>query len=190
VVGRSAGRAFRTAPNSPINPATDDLGTLYGLYTEARAINSSGEVVGLSATTNGAFHAFRTAPNSAINTATDDLGTLGPPSCELCPASAYGINASGQVVGDAGRAFRTAPNSPINPATDDLCTLGGQFSAALGINALGQVVGYDKLVPPGAISGNQRAFRTAPNSPINPATDYLGTLGGPSSAAYGINDLG
>jgi probable HAF family extracellular repeat protein len=70
-----------------------------------------------------------------------DLGTLGG------STYAYGINASGQVVGescttDVCHAFRTAPNSPINPATDDLGTLvGDAHSRAYGINASGQVVG-------------------------------------------------
>jgi len=134
-------RGFRTAPNSPINPAADDL---VGNSTEANGINSSGQVVGIItfAFGSGFFHAFRTAPNSAINPATDDLGTLGGNR-----SSAYGVNDSGQVVGlgDTANglihAFRTAPNSAINPATDDLGTLGGTFSSATGINSSGQVVG-------------------------------------------------
>ncbi len=39
--------AWRTAPNSPINPATDDLGTLVtDMYSDAAAINNSGQVAG------------------------------------------------------------------------------------------------------------------------------------------------
>jgi probable HAF family extracellular repeat protein len=78
VAGDTASHSFRTASNSPINPATDDLGTLGGDFCSAGGINASGQVVG-TASTPGEIevHAFRTAPNSAINLATDDLGTLG-----------------------------------------------------------------------------------------------------------------
>jgi probable HAF family extracellular repeat protein len=68
----------------------------------------------------------------------------------------------------------------------DLGTLGGSLSAAYGINGSGQVVGYSSK----AGDTTFHAFRTAPNSPINPAADDLGTLGGSSSSAYGINDSG
>src|SRR5260370_42434460 len=68
-----------------------------------------------------------------------------------------------------------------------LGTQGGTLSAATGINASGQVVGYslifDDVLP-------NHAFRTAANSPINPTTDDLGTLGGTYSFAYGINASG
>jgi probable HAF family extracellular repeat protein len=189
-------RAFRTAPNSPINPATDDLGTpahfdhgtLVGSYSWAYGINASGQVVG-QAWFNAGWHAFRTAPNSPINPATDDLGTLSGTTWSL----AYAINASGQVVGWTypccyflERAFRTAPNSPINPATDDLGTLGGTSSNAYDINDSGQVVG--KAWTTGDTV--YHAFRTAPNSRIDPATDDLGTLGGLYSKADRIDSFG
>ena len=189
MTGHYPNRGFRTAPNSPINPATDYLGALGGSGSEADGIDASGRVVGSAPTGDAAFawHAFRTAPNSPINPATDDLGTL-----VGSYSWAYGINASGQVVGMAwftagSHAFRTAPNSPINPATDDLGTLSGTTGSwAYAINASGQVVGwaYTSDVFVG------RAFRTAPNSPIDPATDDLGTLGGTFSNAFDINDSG
>jgi probable HAF family extracellular repeat protein len=132
--------AFRTASNSPINSATDDLGTFGGTDSQAYSINSSGQVVG-SATTPGETgnHAFRTAANSPIDPATDELGTLGS-----AFSVASGVNDLGQTVGksqtdDGYHAFRTAPNSLINPATDDLGIPG---SVAQGINNAGQVVGY------------------------------------------------
>ena len=205
--GNVPAHAFRTGPSSPINPATDDLGTLGGTSSVAYGINDSGQVVGESNTIgDAASHAFRTAANSPIDPATDDLGTLGitsnPPQ-GASSSSAYAINSSGQVVGYSytgsnvpAHAFRTAANSPINPATDDLGTLGGagSYSQAFGINASGQVVGTS-LTFTGILG--QHAFRTAANSPINPATDDLGTFGGtstvfgfPNSAARGINASG
>ncbi len=181
--------AFRTAPNSALNPATDDLGTLGGIGSSATGVNDLGQVVGHSGITGEtAWHAFRTAPNSQINPATDDLGTLGGTG-----SSAVAINDLGQVAGDASisgdtawHAFRTAPNSRINPVTDDLGTLGGTVSYSTGINNLGQVVGD------GRVAGDTawHAFRTAPNRPINPAKDDLGTLDGATSHASGINRFG
>jgi probable HAF family extracellular repeat protein len=53
----------------------------------------------------------------------------------------------------------------------DLGTLGGDYSFARSVNASGQVVGSSFTS-----TYYYHAFRTAPNSPINPATDDLGTL--------------
>jgi probable HAF family extracellular repeat protein len=185
-----ATHAFRTAPNQPINPATDFLGTLGGTKSWAFGINDSGQVAGYAYTSNGATHAFRTAANSAISLLTDDLGTLGG-----LNSWAYGISASGQVAGIAAlsggatHAFRTAADQPINPATDNLGgylgTPGSDGSGAYGINDSGQVVGNASTS-----SGAVHAFRTAANQPINPATDDLGTLGGSTSQAKGINNSG
>ena len=184
-----AKHAFRTAPNQPINPGTDDLDVLGPSGSAATAINNLGQVVGWSFRPGERWeHAFRTGPNQAINPATDDLGTLGG-----TYSAATAINDAGLVVGHSTlgsavifRAFRTAPNQRINPTTDDLGTLGGQESGASGINAAGQVVGGASM--PGDHSSH--AFRTAPNKPINPPTDDLGTLGGPSSDAGGISASG
>ena len=110
----SAMNSFRTAPNSPINQETDDLGNLGGGNSYARGINKSGQVVGDSGTASGEFHAFRTAPNSPINPETDDLGTLGGRSVTVggdISSSANDINESGQVVG-----FSRTAGTPQVPA--------------------------------------------------------------------------
>jgi probable HAF family extracellular repeat protein len=178
---------FRTAPELPIDPSTDDLGTLGGAYTEADGVNLFGQAVG-SSETPSAWHAFRTAANKSIDPATDDLGTLGG-----TWSWAYGVNVFGQAVGlaytpgDAAyHAFRTRPNRAIRAATDDLGTLGGTYSQADGINALGQVVGQSYL--DGDVA--YHAFRTGPNRTIHPNTDDLGTLTGTWSHGSAINIFG
>jgi probable HAF family extracellular repeat protein len=99
------GHAFRTAPNKPINPATDDLGTLlvredgWPTFSQAYAINDSGQVAGCAGEMGHGF-AFRTAPNQLINPATDDLGSLGvgfPGVPDFSYAKA--INSFGEVTG-------------------------------------------------------------------------------------------
>lgn len=62
----------------------------------------------------------------------------------------------------------------------DLGTLGGSYSAAHGINSVGQVVGMSTTS-----SGAGRAFLWSAGHMVD-----LGTLGGDFSVAYGINDSG
>ena len=170
---------FRTAANRRIaNP--DDIIRPFpgGGFFEgvAFSINNSGTSVGF-ADCCGAWGvgAFRTdASNPLI---ANRIGS----------GVAYGINDSGQVVGDSGgHAFRTSANGAIDPATDDLGTLGGSSSTARAINAFGQAVG-GSLVAGDAAS---HAFRTAPNSRIDSVSDDLGTLGGSFSFATSVNNFG
>jgi probable HAF family extracellular repeat protein len=178
--------AFRTGPQLPINPVTDDLGAIGHNRSEAFGINYSGQSTGWVETSHGITSAARfpatganVAPNSLIGTYG---GTL---------AIGWDINDSGQVVGysrssgqSVDRAFRTRPNAPINKATDDLGTLGGNESRAFGINNSGQVTGAAHVS--GFIF---HAFRTKPNQPINRLTDDLG-LPGFYSSGDDINDAG
>lgn len=144
--------AFRTAPNSLINPSTDDLGTLNGGYSVAFHINAFGQAVG---TSDG--HAFRTRPNAAINTSTDDLG----------PGSASAIDDYGQVVGTAGLYSNSVwhdLNKLISPGSN--CVLVGTWvgepwgeslsRAAIDINDAGQIA------TTGNCNGQEHAVRLDP----------------------------
>jgi probable HAF family extracellular repeat protein len=184
-----AWHAFRTEPNQPINPATDDLGTLGGTTSCAYGINDSGQVAGYATNSAGYERAFRTGANQPINLPTDDLGTLSG----FNQSIACGINASGQVVGNSfnvgshhARGFRTAGGKAINPATDDLGTLGGTDCQAFGINDNGQVVGGSLTT-----AGVYNAFRTAANQKTNPTTDDLGAFNTSAfTQAYAVNVSG
>jgi probable HAF family extracellular repeat protein len=173
---------FRTAPNSAIAPATDKIDVVMGIQaTSAEDINNLGQVVGdtlLSSARNSI--SYVSEPNGSLN------------NINLFQASA--INDSSQIAGQG-----LITNLPLGDRNNhavridsndsnifiDLGTLGGSSSNGNSINNLGQVVGSS-----GTASGENHAFRTAPNSVINAATDDLGTLGGSSSTAFDINDLG
>ena len=107
-----------------------DLGTLGGDYSEAVAVNDSGQVVGDA---NG--HAFSwTAAGGMV-----DLGTLGGNYSE-----AVAVNSTGQVVGGSGTSSGAGDAFSWTTAGGmiDLGTLGGDYSDAMAVNSTGQVVGY------------------------------------------------
>ena len=192
-------RAFRTAPNQPIQPA-DNLGTLGGASSFGYAINASGQVVGDADRADGVRRAFRADPGQALV----DLGTLAADGTIVNNSSgARNISDSGVVVGFArvpnnicvsvSRAFRTAPGSAINPATDDLGTLvpptiscpSIRSSIAWGVNSAGTVIGNSATT---FLTGTpNHAFRFAGSGPMQD----LGVIGlGPNSNAFAINDRG
>jgi probable HAF family extracellular repeat protein len=198
------GRAYRTAPNKTINPATDVIPTLPGGTFNSvnfNAINSSGQVAGYG-NVSGGLHGFRFETDGTLN----DLGTLGGSNFTI----AWGINDSGQVTGVSSAplppfatclgtggsyAFRTEANSAID-SDDSLGTLiFGQCRSSLGagINSSGQVVGN-------SAAGNlfnpvQHAMLATPAQSV---VD-LGALGGDvlfpaasgiNASAYAINSSG
>ena len=88
---------------------------------------------------------------SAASYSVKDLGTLGGTS-----SSAYGINASGQVVGNSNPAGSGAKRAFLysNNVMTDLGTLGGGSSYATAINDAGQIAGSAFTA-----SNEWRAFR-------------------------------
>lgn len=151
-----------------------DIGTLGGSYNNPRSINDSGQVVGYSNNATNETRAYITGSNGA------PLIDLAP-QINSSSSYAYGVNASGQVVGDsASRAFITGPNGV---GATYLGTLGGLGAIARDVNDSGQVVGYSNTS-----SGDFRAFITGANGVG--MTD-IGTLGvGRETIAWAVNSLG
>jgi probable HAF family extracellular repeat protein len=169
-------RAFRTRPDRPIDPLTDDLGTFAGPgapsndrgMSRARAVNDLGQVVGAASERMASGHrAFRTSPDRPIDPAADDLGTLGGENSD-----AWGINNRGDVVGEAEIA-----SDPTRPATHAFLFTKGRMidlnhcvelepgwvlACALDINERGQIVAAARQDTVGGGRALQRAFLLTP----------------------------
>ena len=111
-----------------------DLGAIPGGgYSEARAINEKGQIVGFAITANGNNHAFLYDGSIMI-----DLGTLTGDKTSY----AYDVNDGSKVVGTSFAATGTYRGFLYNgSAMIDLGSLGGGTSDANGVNNLGQIVG-------------------------------------------------
>jgi probable HAF family extracellular repeat protein len=151
-----------------------ELGSLGGMYSDAKGINDNGEIVGSARNKNGTWNAFVYERARGMRV----LGTLGGP-------SSYGmaLNQDGFAAGFADtengdwHAFLYNGGEQLK----DLGTLGGKISYASGINNMGQVVGT---------AATKDEYRHAfLYDPAHGMVD-LGTLGGRQSAATAINDDG
>jgi probable HAF family extracellular repeat protein len=162
-----------------------DLGTLGGSSSSVsnNASSNGGRVVGTSSTLSGQTHAFSWTPTGGMV----DLGTLGG-----SRSTPWGVNDAGQVVGNG------PTSSGQNHAFSwtqaggmvDLGTLGGTFAFAGGffgyadpVNNAGQIVGAS-TISGDYPTGTLHAFSwTLAGGMID-----LGTLGGTTSRAGGVND--
>jgi probable HAF family extracellular repeat protein len=159
-----------------------DLGPLGGNSSLAHGINDHGQVVGYAfLTNNSSYHAFLYS-----NGIMQDLGTLDVENASAV-SEAFAINNLGQVVGcsmiNTGKyhAFLYSNGQMI-----DLGTFGGSESFALGINDLGEVVGWAYI----AGDSERHAFLYSNGQMID-----LGTLGRGfydirNSEALAINNSG
>src|SRR6266853_794810 len=147
-----------------------DLGTLHAGSARVHAVNASGQAVGASGYPHGAeTHAFFWQRQGGIR----DLGTL--PGGDY--SAAFAINDSGVVVGTSNTATSMHAFSwTASQGLRDLGTLPGtNASSAFSINNQGQVAGS---------SGAHAALWT------NGTIQDLGTLGGATSEAHDVNNLG
>ncbi|HET6246368.1 MAG TPA: hypothetical protein VFE47_01620 [Tepidisphaeraceae bacterium] len=153
------------------NGVMHDLGTLGGHTSFAYAINDADTIVGGSYIRGDKLvHAFIWTPLTGMK----DLGTLGGGF-----SLAYAISPSGQIAGYSTNARgQNHAFLDVSGKMQDLGTLpGGALSISYAINATGQMAGAAK------IGNNENAFICAAGKFTN-----LGTLGGSSSLAYGINN--
>lgn len=150
-----------------------ELGAEKGMYSDAKAINQNGEIVGSASRKDGTWRAFLFDRARGLR----ELPTLGGP-------SSYGmsINRHGDAAG-----FADTPAGDWHAflykdgQMQDLGTLGGKTSYAAGMNNLGQVVGT-------ATTGTD--YRHAFVYDAAGGMRDLGTLGGRQSSATAINDAG
>jgi probable HAF family extracellular repeat protein len=171
------------AAQAQVSYHATDLGTLGGSGTSAQAVNTAGDVVGLSLDENGDVHGFYWHAGVM-----EDLGVL-PGGGQGSESGAYGINDSNVVVGYSrlpggqDRAVRWTKVGGVW-TIEDLGTLGGSYAHAYQVNAAGKIVGSSQVA-----NGHYHAFIWD-----NGVMTDLGILGYPPnlgySEAYAINAAG
>ena len=153
-----------------------DLGTLGGLYSAALGINSSGEIVGNSTTTNDPVsptHAFVYNPGSGMV----DLGTLGGDY-----SSAVSINDAGDIAGYS--AVNGTTETFLYTASDGMVDITPDLagSQAVAINSTDEIAGTAQ------IDGANHAFLYAGGT-VHDLGDFS-TFGGIGSQAIAMNNDG
>lgn len=169
-------RVFRWSPEAPDALVVIDRAP--GTFTEARAINGSGQVTGMLTVRRDFRSAFRWSPPG--------LETLEP----LTGADSQPLVIDGQFINEGGTVagVSSTASGAVHPAlwvpgqpVRDLGTLGGARASVDGLNDASQVVGQSDLC-----TGVQHAYRwSAAEGMVD-----LGTLGGANSSASGINASG
>ena len=162
-------------------------------YSNALAVNNSGQIVGNFGTSGSSNQLFRYSTATGV---LESLGTLGGTSVGGgdANAGAFGINDSGQIAG-FGRFSAATTNHAFlydNTSLKDLGTLGGTISAAYGLNTAGAVVGasqYSTTVTTGLNSYHAFIYNGSLidlNTPANLAGSGFISY----NLAFGINDSG
>ena len=162
IVGYGSDNGY-TTPFLFNNGSMQALPTFYGPSGQATGINSSGEIVGYTYDPNISSNASWVNSNgTSIDSRSGIVST--------------GINSSGAYVGidSSNLAF-------LETGTSYQLLYMGQYSGAMGINSLGQVVGYG-----GPSSLSYQPFLWNPSG----LSQYLGTLGGANGSANAINSTG
>ncbi|PYP66353.1 MAG: HAF repeat-containing protein, partial [Gemmatimonadetes bacterium] len=156
--------------------AIHDLGTLgaSGAFSQAKAVNRLGQVVGTSRDGLGRSRAFLWSETAGI-------ADLEP--CAGVSSSANDINERGEIVGGGDTGFGDFHAYLISEGLSfDLGTLGGNESEALALNRLGQVAGHSRG---GGGLAKHAFFIPQPGEMLD-----LGTLGGATSVAHDVNERG
>jgi len=156
-----------TAPTSHAQQYTiTDLGTLSGYESRAFAINDRGDVVGESISPNFSTHAFLWTRRTGMRELTPTDGAE--------QTAAYGVSATDEV---ALYAYNAIVWNAVDWEARHVVNV-GSYSVPQGINSFGTMAGYS--------SQSDHAFQWTKTGGLQD----LGTLGGPISAAFAINDSG
>lgn len=172
--------AFRWTPGDP--PQMEALGTLGGYSSQAWGLNNAGQVVGESQKPDYYTSAFLSIPGSSMQ----DLGML--PGGKM--SYAYDINDAGQVVGYTHFDYYYGDDRPcwwtVEPRQVRELPLPHSWDTAgpARLNKHGQVVGWYNAME------NKSETRACLWTIGGGNPQNLGTLGGNSSVANDINDLG